>query len=426
MGLFSQIFPDFQLSPAYFQIFLGFPFACLVKLRQRTPALFSALASWSLQVDRNGGRAGGADSPAVTGNGRATGGHKHRPDAQQDQASPYKGNQYRGTYAALDLGTNNCRLLIARPNREGFRIVDAFSRIVRLGEGLSRSGQLSEGAIVRTLSALAVCREKMENRGVTRARLIATEACRAADNGGEFLARVREHVGLDLEIVDRETEAHLAAAGCTVLADKDAEAIVLFDIGGGSTEVVWLVRGDNADVSLSDRIRHWTSLPLGVVTMAEKFGGQDIDARTFEDMVDFVSVELQEFARNAAPENRCVRFHLLGTSGTVTTVAGVHLNLARYDRRRVDGLWMSGQEVDAAMNLLRGMSYEQRAQNGCIGHERADLVLAGCAILEAIRRAFPADRVRIADRGLREGILMQMMAADGVWHEWRTGRSNHP
>lgn len=357
-------------------------------------------------MDRNGDRARGPDLQAVRERSEGSGVSK---PARHD------GRRHRGTYAALDLGTNNCRLLIARPNHEGFRIVDAFSRIVRLGEGLSRSGNLSEAAIVRTLSALAVCRDKMENRGVSRARLIATEACRSAANGAEFLNRVRDEVGIDLEIVDRETEAHLAAAGCTVLADRDAEAIVLFDIGGGSTEIVWLQRGKSQDQDLRERVRHWTSLPLGVVTMAELFGGQDVDARTFENMVSYVADELQDFAADAAGEARCGRFHLLGTSGTVTTVAGVHLNLARYDRRKVDGLWMSDAEIDSAMTSLRLMSYEQRAANGCIGHERADLVLAGCAILEAIRRAFPAERVRIADRGLREGILMQLMSADRVW-----------
>lgn len=327
------------------------------------------------------------------------------------------GNSGRRTYAALDLGTNNCRLLIARPGREGFRIIDAFSRIVRLGEGLSKTGGLSAPAIGRTMGALAICREKMLARGVDRARLIATEACRSAVNGEEFLARVREELGLELEIIDRRTEAHLAAAGCAALVDQEAQSILLFDIGGGSTEVVWLARrGEGAQPhAVESRIRAWTSLQLGVVTLSERFGGRQVDARIFEAMVDLVSEKLEAFVAQVESEQRCMRFHLLGTSGTVTTLAGVHLGLARYDRRLVDGLWMSNDEVSDAMDLLRDMTYEERAANGCIGHERADLVLAGCAIFEAIRRCFPCDRIRIADRGLREGILMQMMMADRVW-----------
>jgi exopolyphosphatase/guanosine-5'-triphosphate,3'-diphosphate pyrophosphatase len=318
------------------------------------------------------------------------------------------------TYAALDLGTNNCRLLIARPTHEGFRVVDAFSRIVRLGEGLAHSGRLSEGAIQRTLGALAVCRDKMRARAVTRARLIATEACRAALNGGEFLARVSADVGMELEVVDRETEAQLAAAGCAALADREARSLVLFDIGGGSTEIVWLA-GEEEGASLRERMRAWTSLQMGVVTLAEKFGGHEVDAAAFEAMVDHVAQALAPFVAQTAGEPRCDRFHLLGTSGTVTTLAGVYLGLMRYDRRRVDGLWMGDDAVQETIAMLRGMDYAQRSANGCIGHERADLVLAGCAILEAIRRAFPAPRMRIADRGLREGILVQLMSADGVW-----------
>jgi exopolyphosphatase/guanosine-5'-triphosphate,3'-diphosphate pyrophosphatase len=332
-------------------------------------------------------------------------------------------------YAALDLGTNNCRLLVARPemrdaDRGAFRIVDSFSRIVRLGEGLSHTGRLSDAAIERTLGALEVCRDKMNARCVTRARLIATEACRAAQNGAEFLEKVRDYTGLTLEVVDRETEAHLAAAGCAALADQAAEGVVLFDIGGGSSEIVWLSRtGQEAAAGTAqpdellprDRVRFWVSLKLGVVSLAEKFGGTHVSDVTFEAMVDHVSEQLAQFVAMAKSEHRCGRFHLLGTSGTVTTVAGVYLGLARYDRRRVDGLWMVSEDVDQAIAQLRHMSYEQRAANGCIGPERADLVLAGCAILEAIRRAFPAERLRIADRGLREGILMQLMSADHAW-----------
>jgi exopolyphosphatase/guanosine-5'-triphosphate,3'-diphosphate pyrophosphatase len=331
-------------------------------------------------------------------------------------------------YAALDLGTNNCRLLVARPERRdsdrgAFRIVDSFSRIVRLGEGLSHSGRLCDAAIERTLGALEVCRDKMNARCVTRARLIATEACRAAQNGTEFLEKVRDCTGLRLEIVDRETEAHLAAAGCASLADEAAESVVLFDIGGGSSEIVWLSRAgqesahsaQSDELLRRDRVRFWVSLKLGVVSLAEKFGGTHVSDTTFEAMVDHVSEQLAHFVAMAQSEHRCGRFHLLGTSGTVTTVAGVYLGLARYDRRRVDGLWMVSDDVDHAIAQLRHMSYEQRAANGCIGPERADLVLAGCAILEAIRRAFPAERLRIADRGLREGILMQLMSADQAW-----------
>ena len=333
--------------------------------------------------------------------------------AAQKYVAPPPGGVSRRLYAALDLGTNNCRLLVARPTEDGFRVVDAFSRIVRLGEGLSQTGRLSEAAIARTLDALRVCRDKMRARGVARARLVATEACRSALNGREFLEQVRDTLGMHLEIVDRETEAFLAAAGCGELADQDAESIVLFDIGGGSSEIVWMSRG-RAGAAIAARVEAWESLRLGVVSLAETFGGDDVTPETFAAMTRHVDEALSPFVAKVLHHRRCDRFHLLGTSGTVTTIAGVHLNLARYDRRAIDGLWLTSHEVDAAVARLRGMSYAERAANGCIGVERADLVLAGCAILEAIRARFPSQRIRIADRGLREGILAQMMRADRV------------
>ena len=320
-------------------------------------------------------------------------------------------------YAALDLGTNNCRLLIARAGEDGLRIVDAFSRIVWLGENLVATGRLGDRAIERTLAALEVCHAKMAARGVTRSRLIATEACRAAENGPAFLDSVKQNMGLDVEIVDRETEACLAAEGCAALADDEAEGVLLFDIGGGSSEIVWLGRGITSDrqATVRQRIRAWTSLPLGVVSLADRFGGETVTTDCFEAMVADVEAALAPFAALARAERRCARFHLLGTSGTVTTVAGVFLGLSRYDRRRVDGLWMSDRDVDRAIADVRAMPFAARVGHGCIGRDRADLVLAGCAILEALRRAFPSDRLRIADRGLREGILIQMMTEDGVW-----------
>ena len=318
-------------------------------------------------------------------------------------------------YAALDLGTNNCRLLVARATPESFRVIDAFSRIIRLGEGMAASGQINARAIERAIDALKVCRDKMDHRGVTRARLIATEACRAAGNGAEFIARVRDQVGIALEIVDRETEAVLAATGCTPLIDAQADNVVLFDIGGGSSEVVLL--GRNAMPSCgppAPSVRGWVSLPLGVVTLAERYGGHAVTRESFEAMVAEVAEHVRPFAGRHGAQDPA-RTHLLGTSGTVTTIAGVHLLLPRYDRRRVDGCWMEEREVVAVIERLLQMNYENRAANACIGPDRADLVLAGCAILEAIRRAFPCPRLRVADRGLREGMLVQMMREDGAW-----------
>jgi exopolyphosphatase/guanosine-5'-triphosphate,3'-diphosphate pyrophosphatase len=318
-------------------------------------------------------------------------------------------------YAALDLGTNNCRLLVARPTGEGFRVIDAFSRIIRLGEGVSASGLICDPAISRAVDALGICRDKMRNRGVTRARLIATEACRAAQNGAEFRARIAEEVGLELEIIDRETEATLAATGCTTLVDPQSEGVVLFDIGGGSSEIVRLGRcAPTKRGPPLPLIKAWASLPVGVVTLAERYGGHAVTPEIYEAMIEEVQVFVERFVAEQGSD-RIDRIHMLGTSGTVTTIAGVYLELKRYERRRVDGCWMGNDEVTRVVERLLAMSYEDRVANPCIGAERADLVLAGCAILDAIRRVFPCRRLRVADRGLREGMLVQMMREDGVW-----------
>ncbi len=327
-------------------------------------------------------------------------------------------------FAALDLGTNNCRLLVATPTKPGqFRVVDAFSRIVRLGEGLTATGRLHDGAMDRAVEALKVCAEKLKSRPMKKTRLIATEACRSAANGTAFLDRVRRETGLDLEIVDRETEARLAVSGCGPLVGHQTDALVLFDIGGGSSEVALIDRSKRRSPRLADQIVAWTSLPVGVVSLAERFGGKHVTADVYTAMVDDVLGMIAKFDKRHVLGELAGgdRFHLLGTSGTVTTLAGIHLGLERYDRRRVDGLWMLDAEVSAMTERLQSWTFEERVANACIGAERADLVLAGCAILDGIRRTWPSDRLRVADRGLREGLLTEMMATDGAWRRRNFG-----
>lgn len=362
---------------------------------------------------------------------------RKRNRAGNRSSGPAKGKRYPWrvrrrrlpAYGALDLGTNNCRLLVAVPSGSGFRVIDAFSRIVRLGEGLGQSGVLCDEAMNRTIDALHVCAAKLKRHGVKRSRLIATEACRRAGNGAQFLERVKRETGLQLEIVNQETEANLAVSGCAALLDPQSDNVLVFDVGGGSSEFMWLrvrpqpggadgeAAGGNRGCGVwpSHEIRAWTSLPLGVVTLAEHFGGVDVCPQIFEDMVGFVRPYLEAFeAENQLmPAIRERNVHLLGTSGTVTTIAGLHLKLKRYDRAQVDGCWLTREDGAAVSRKLLEMDYDSRAASPCIGKERADLVLAGCAILEAVMRQWPCERLRVADRGLREGILTRLMNEDG-------------
>ncbi|UAK24783.1 Ppx/GppA phosphatase family protein [Sphingomonas nostoxanthinifaciens] len=315
----------------------------------------------------------------------------------------------RGTYAALDLGTNNCRLLIARAQGDGFVVIDAFSRIVRLGEGLAASGRLSEAAMDRAVAALAICADKLKRRNVTLVRSVATEACRRATNGRDFVARVRAETGIQLEIITAEQEARLAVTGCQALLEPGTGPALVFDIGGGSTELVLL--GDEAGGPPS--IEDWFSAPWGVVSLSESEPHIGDDAgellAAYERMRDHVARAFESF--RAVLARRAVRpGRLLGTSGTVTTLASLYLDLPNYDRSAVDGLIVPTDAMRGLGQTLARMNVAERALLPCIGNERADLVVAGCAILEAILDLWPAERLSVADRGIREGILRRLMA----------------
>ncbi|HET7816022.1 MAG TPA: Ppx/GppA phosphatase family protein [Sphingomicrobium sp.] len=316
----------------------------------------------------------------------------------------------RHTYGAIDLGTNNCRLLIARPSGAGFTVVDAFSRIVRLGEGLSRSGSLSAEAMDRAVSALAVCADKLRRRKVSLSRSVATEACRRAANGAEFVERVRRETGILLDVIDPQEEARLAVLGCHKLLEPGDGPAVIFDIGGGSTELVLVDQVDGIP-----KIRSWWSAPWGVVSLTESEGKAALEGpdrlAAYERMRNRARLAFASFAQALPRDDEGIR--LLGTSGTVTTLASVHLALPAYDRRAVDGLHVSVEAMQKISGMIAGMDHGERASLPCIGPDRADLVVAGCAILEAILEIWPAKTLGVADRGIREGILRSLMARDG-------------
>ena len=330
-------------------------------------------------------------------------------------------------YAALDLGTNNCRLLIATPFGHGFRIVEAFSRIVRLGEGLSKTGRLDPAAMERAFTALSICAEKIARRSAATVRAVATQACRQAADGPDFVAEVERRTGLRLQIISPREEARLSVVGCLNLIDHDAAAALVVDVGGGSTELSWVDLRDGALRRQGGRvaperlpIRAWVSIPIGVVTLAERFPETPpASLAWFRAMVEHMKREIGRFrhAEHLRPIFASGRAHLIGTSGAITSLAGLHLGLRRYDRTRVDGLWLSHSDCLAAADRLMQLTPAARAAEPCIGSDRADLVLAGAAILQAVQELWPCQRVRVADRGLREGILLTLMADDA-----RSGR----
>ena len=327
------------------------------------------------------------------------------PDRRRTQP-----HSQRHTYGALDLGTNNCRLLIARPHDGAFTVIDAFSRIVRLGDGLSQTGKLSDDAMDRALAALSVCADKLRRRNVSLSRSVATEACRRAANGRKFIDRVRSETGIALEIIEPAEEARLAMLGCHKLLEPGDGPALIFDIGGGSTELVLIDQ-----MSGVPQIRSWWSAPWGVVSLTESEGRAAIEGedrvRAYKRMRERVRRSFDQFESMLPKDREGIR--LLGTSGTVTTLASVHLALPTYDRRAVDGLHVPIGAMREISTMIAEMDYEQRSALPCIGPDRADLVVAGCAILEAILEIWPAEKLGVADRGIREGILRSLMARDG-------------
>ncbi|MEJ0023567.1 MAG: Ppx/GppA phosphatase family protein [Alphaproteobacteria bacterium] len=323
----------------------------------------------------------------------------HGPDFE---AKRRKGHTRRGdrAYAALDLGSNNCRLLVARPAQTGFQIVDSFSRIVRLGEGVATNGKLAPAAMERALAALKICASKMRVWRLAGQRCIATQACRAAENGEAFLGRVTEETGLIFTVISPREEAELSVLGCI---DPEAEAALIVDVGGGSTELSWVKPGGD--------LAAWTSLPIGVVALAEKYGDGADGVEGYADAIDTIRKTIASFsgADSLRPIFQRGAGQLIGTSGTVTSLAGVSLNLPRYRRDAVDGIWLDVESARGAAQHLRALGRDGRAKHGCIGPDRADLVVPGAAILEALFAEWPVKRVRVADRGLREGVLLNLM-----------------
>lgn len=309
--------------------------------------------------------------------------------------------------AALDLGTNNCRLLIARPARSGFRVVDGFSRIVRLGEGMTESGTLSEAAMDRAIDALKVCAEKVSRRRVALSRYVATEACRQAQNCKIFFDRVMDETGLELEIIPSREEAELTLAGCLPLLDARLPYALVFDVGGGSAEILWLSIADDG----AHQVLGWVSLPCGVVTLTERYGGPELSRENYDAMVSDIEDMLRPFdsAYGISDIIAAGDAQMLGTAGTVTTVAGVDMGLKRYNRAVVDGCYLEFDAVHQVSRMLVGETFAERAAHGCIGEGRAELVVAGCGVLEAVCRTWVTGRLRVADRGVREGILLSLI-----------------
>lgn len=333
--------------------------------------------------------------------------------------SPKQKSSLKTAYAALDLGTNTCRLLIVSPKAGGrFHVLDSYSQVIRLGEGVGADGALSSLAMTRAIDALKICQEKLSRFFIIGQRFVATHACRIATNSQEFITRIVQETGLQLEILDEKTEAQLAVKGCGSLIYDGTKGSVLFDIGGGSTQISLLDFSHGRERDLAKNIVSWVCLPVGIISLSEKFKEEEMHEDYFSQMTKYVYSLLCHFPGRDKLSHlvKDKDFYLLGTSGTATTLASMHMDLRRYDRRRVDGMWLTQEDLNVLMNRLLCWDLSKRRLNPSIGKDRAEHILSGCAILEAIRIMWPSSRIRVADRGLREGILQELLSHSKIFY----------
>jgi len=336
-----------------------------------------------------------------------------KPQRSRRGKAPGRSGGASNTYAALDLGTNNCRLLIAEKSASGgLRVVDSYSQIVALGEGLAATGRLSEGAMGRAMEALRKCSDKVKKHRPIRSRFIATQACRAASNGREFLTEVRAKIGLRMETISPKEEAKFALLGSLDLVDPNSDFALVIDIGGGSTELSWIDARSAATRGVKGcaarpPILGWASFPVGVVTLNEMITGEDRYTRMVEHVTGLM--QANDAATRFGPLFRAGRGQLIGNSGTVTSLVGVHLGLDRYIRSVVDGVTVDLPELSNTIFRLRSATTEERAKEPCLAGGRSELMLPGMAILDSIFATWPSARLRVGDRGLREGILLSMI-----------------
>lgn len=308
--------------------------------------------------------------------------------------------------ATIDLGTNTVRLLVVDLARDGsWRTVDHHQRVTRLGEGLTATGVLGTAPMKRTAEVVAEYVERALTAGARDVRIVATSAVRDAANGRAFAAMVGRATGRRVEVVSGEEEARLTVLGVQHALPSLTGTIVAFDIGGGSTEYI---RASNGAVAGA------VSLRLGVVPLTERFpftGG--VDWHAYALLARHVAERLEHEVPVALVESPVD--HLVGTAGTVTTLAALDLGLAAYDAGRVQGHRLTRASVDALLERLGALSVAERAALPCLEPGRADLIIPGIAIVAATMDRFRRDTLVVSDWGLREGIVADLATHPRRW-----------
>jgi len=305
--------------------------------------------------------------------------------------------------ATIDVGSNTVRLLVADAGEaSAWRVLDEAQQVTRLGEGLAAAGVLGEAPAARTLAVVRAYAERGRRAGAARVRIVATSAVREAANGRAFAATIERATGVALRVVSGEEEARLTLLGVRRGLGDPAGALVVCDIGGGSTEYI-LAEGA--------RVRALASLRLGVVPLAERFAFPEaVDRARYDALRAEVRGRLERELPTPFRGARGAR--LVGTAGTVTTLAALDLGLARYDAARVQGHRLGRAAVEAQLRRLGALPVAARGALPCLEPGRADLIVPGVAIVQATLDCLGAEALTVSDWGLREGILLDALEGD--------------
>lgn len=304
-------------------------------------------------------------------------------------------------FAAIDLGSRNCRTIVGCQSKAGaFEYIETYSKSVSLADGVAASKKLSRKSMDRTIEALAFCSKVLSRYAGLTYLAVATDAMRRAENASVFIKRVKRELGLIISIITPQEEAYYAALGCIEVLSLETEIFVVFDIGGGSSEIALCRQKSDKDIELIDSL----SIPYGVINLLES--KDHLTFSGYSNLVQKISDLSRDFLNQYATTLDFVNnFQCIGTSGTTTTVAALNMNLRFYDREKINDSILQFSEILKTVHYVQSLSEDERKLHPYISQSNEDLVLGGLTILEGIVRGLPASTITVTDRGVRDGVV---------------------
>ena len=299
-------------------------------------------------------------------------------------------------FAAIDLGSTNCRLVIVDIIEDKYKIICSFSEILNLGRNLSFSNEFNDEIIEKTIEIFKIISQKLKYYNVLSYRCVATEACRQSINSDELVKRIHERTNIEIEIIPSKEEARLCLKSCLNHNVNLNDFNLVFDIGGGSTEIIIF------DSIYSNKDFDFLSIPIGVINFSEK-----VSLFKTEKVLGQLEKQMMFFSKKKKIHNEPIS--IIGSCGTVTTLCAIHLKLNYYQKSLVDNTLLEIEDLKQTCNFVKRLSSEEKEKHPCIGPQRINLLDNGILILEKILESWPVKRILVSDRGLREGIILDQI-----------------